>query len=864
MSRFSNWLMKSSCAKAANGGKFETAPQSLGGRFHRLVAWLNSNRHWDGLLRSARPAPSHRVILQLEGLEERITPAVGDGGERPPAIVITANDDQAMLGFGESLNNLAPGVLGNDTGTSLTASLVSQPSHGTVTLNSSGEYTYTHTDLAFAGSDSFEYQASDGTNVDTAIVSVQVAQGTTTTNLSASSNFILEGQSVTLTATVTSNSTVPGAPTPSGTVVFTDTLTSTILGSVELDSFGVASLTLSSLSVNQHPISAEYSGSIPYAASSMLTYVTVEKASTNLNLTASPYTINPGESVTFTAALTTFYTEAGVPTGSVEFREGATTLATANLDGNGVATFTTNTLPAGLHTLSAFYTATGWFQDSSNIQVVSVGAGTININLPNVVVSVGATTPTVLTFAVLTAGVTTPNSGATLDPSSVTITSQPAGAQATADPETGDIIYTPGGLFSPALEPLNTYGNFQFRIGDTSGASSNIATVRIGGVVAPPGIGAIMTREAAANTNTLQSVAVNLLPYISAYDGSFGDDIIRENNQVDLSSIRVIERNPDTDVISARHGTVSVDGNGVMHYTPDFGYVGTDSIAYEVSDIYGDTTTGTVNIIVNATTTPRLQDDPLGGTMLVVDGTAFADTIVVSPGTACGDVVVTVNGVVSDSFRPSSRIVVLGYGGNDNIQVADDVKTPVWLVGGAGNDTLKGGGGPSLLLGGNGNDTLVSGIARNVLIGGAGADSLKGNGGDILVGASTLYDNDQQSLAAILRTARSGDDHGHRRHHDHCGERLVLTSADIVEDDSSDLISGIRSSIVFATQVGGSTDDTVTIARKGRHGHGHKTDHSHKPSEKPAPCDVSTTSEGRHEQSHSHKPGKKPAPRHCR
>jgi VCBS repeat-containing protein len=58
----------------------------------------------------------------------------------------------------------APGVLGNDTDADLnplTAVLVAGPSHGTLTLNSNGSFTYTPA-ANFSGADSFTYQARDG------------------------------------------------------------------------------------------------------------------------------------------------------------------------------------------------------------------------------------------------------------------------------------------------------------------------------------------------------------------------------------------------------------------------------------------------------------------------------------------------------------------------------------------------------------------------------------------------------------------------------------------------------------------------------------------------------------------------------
>ncbi len=62
------------------------------------------------------------------------------------------------------LNVPAPGILGNDTdleSASLTAVLVANPSHGTLTLRSNGSFTYVP-DTNYFGADSFTYRAFDG------------------------------------------------------------------------------------------------------------------------------------------------------------------------------------------------------------------------------------------------------------------------------------------------------------------------------------------------------------------------------------------------------------------------------------------------------------------------------------------------------------------------------------------------------------------------------------------------------------------------------------------------------------------------------------------------------------------------------
>jgi VCBS repeat-containing protein len=81
--------------------------------------------------------------------------------------------------------NAANGVLKNDTdpeGKTLTAGKVSDPAHGSVTLNSDGSFTYTPS-TGFTGTDTFTYKASDGTKqsaVTTVTIAVNPANATPT------------------------------------------------------------------------------------------------------------------------------------------------------------------------------------------------------------------------------------------------------------------------------------------------------------------------------------------------------------------------------------------------------------------------------------------------------------------------------------------------------------------------------------------------------------------------------------------------------------------------------------------------------------------------------------------------------------
>jgi len=83
----------------------------------------------------------------------------------PANFAPAAADDQYRTSPGEVLAaDAAAGLLANDTdneGNPLTASVVTQPSHGTLSLDADGSFTYTP-EAGFHGADSFTYRANDG------------------------------------------------------------------------------------------------------------------------------------------------------------------------------------------------------------------------------------------------------------------------------------------------------------------------------------------------------------------------------------------------------------------------------------------------------------------------------------------------------------------------------------------------------------------------------------------------------------------------------------------------------------------------------------------------------------------------------
>jgi len=90
----------------------------------------------------------------------------------------SASDDSYMVTHDQTLNETAPGVLGNDSGDMdgdpVTVILVDDVTNGTLTFNADGSFDYTP-NAGFVGSDSFTYKLNDGlTDSNTATVTINV------------------------------------------------------------------------------------------------------------------------------------------------------------------------------------------------------------------------------------------------------------------------------------------------------------------------------------------------------------------------------------------------------------------------------------------------------------------------------------------------------------------------------------------------------------------------------------------------------------------------------------------------------------------------------------------------------------------
>jgi hypothetical protein len=209
----------------------------------------------------------------------------------------------------------------------------------------------------------YETSGKDIASVSAAITQT-VNKAATTSTVTSSVNPSSWHQSVTFTANVA------GAfgGTPTGTVMFKNG--ATVVGTGTL-SGGVATLSTAALAVGVHSITAVYSGDADFTAgtSSPLAQ-TVAKASTKLGLVSSKNPSTHGTAVTFTATITPAF--GGVATGTVTFKNGATTMGTGTVSATNKATFTTSALSVGTHSITASYGGDNHYKVSASPAVSQV------------------------------------------------------------------------------------------------------------------------------------------------------------------------------------------------------------------------------------------------------------------------------------------------------------------------------------------------------------------------------------------------------------------------------------------------------------------------------------------------------------
>ena len=268
---------------------------------------------------------------------------------------------------------------------------------GSATLGANGTAVLVTSSLAF-GPQAITAVYSGDTNHATstsAALSEQIVQAASAV-VSSSVNPSVAGANVIFTAKISG----VGATIPTGMVTFADGTTT--LGSVTLDGAGTASFQTANLAVSSHSISASYAGDKNYSLASASLTQTVQSASTQITLTSSASPATYGAALAFTSTITSNGVAA---TGTVTYTDGGTTIGSALLNANGVATLSISTLAPGSHTIVANYGGDGKAAASVSSPLVLVVKESTTVALASNSNPALTLAPIVLTAAITNGGV---------------------------------------------------------------------------------------------------------------------------------------------------------------------------------------------------------------------------------------------------------------------------------------------------------------------------------------------------------------------------------------------------------------------------------------------------------------------------
>ncbi len=228
----------------------------------------------------------------------------------------------------------------------------------------------------------------DAASSSTALVQT-IQQIPTATSLAASANPVSTGATLNLSATVTATGNSTGGGTLSGSVTFSEG--STVYGSVGVNASGQAILPITTLSAGTHFILATYSGNANYATSTSTVLNEVVLSTATVTSLSSPATTTlAGQAETFTAVVTS---TTATPTGNVLFEQAGASIGQAQLNAQGVATFTTTSLAVGTQIITAEYAGNGNYNSSTSaalIHTVALATPSLILTGPGAAVNAGA------------------------------------------------------------------------------------------------------------------------------------------------------------------------------------------------------------------------------------------------------------------------------------------------------------------------------------------------------------------------------------------------------------------------------------------------------------------------------------------
>ncbi len=443
------------------------------------------------------------------------------------------------------------GLLKNDTdpeGSALTAILVAGPSHGSLTLNSDGSFTYTPT-VGYAGPDSFTYRANDGgVNSNIATVTLNVVNAGNVKPIAVNDAYNTAVEDTTLTI-----------PAATGVVVNDTDADGDAISAILVNDVAHGTLTLNSDGSFVYTPAANYNGTDTFTYKAKDTSNNFSTTNATVTITIAPvndapvavndsYAGNPGQTLTVAAAGvlandTDIDTLAAGLTAQV-----VTNPATGSLTLNATGGFSFTPVGTGTFTFT-YRTYDGQFYSApATVTIVVNGIPVAGADTYNNAVE---DTP----YNVAAPGLLVNDS----DPENSPLT-----ATKVTNPTHGSVTVNANGSFQ-YLPNANYFGvdSFTYKVNDGSRDSAPAqVTITIGNVNDAP-VGSPDLYATGPNQTLTVAAAQGVIANDSDPDGTIPTATVATNTA---------------------HGTLTLNANGSFTYIPTTGYLGTDSFTYTLTD----------------------------------------------------------------------------------------------------------------------------------------------------------------------------------------------------------------------------------------------------------------------------------------
>ncbi|WP_165901502.1 Ig-like domain-containing protein [Curtobacterium sp. PhB142] len=531
-----------------------------------------SNDSGTGLSVVSNTTPAHGTATVKPDGSYTYTPAAGfsgtdtfqytakdsSGQTSTSTVTITVapagTDDAFSVHAGQTATaDAGTGLLANDHGTGLTVTGNTKPAHGDLTVEKDGSYSYTST-AGYSGPDSFTYTAKDGDGAE--------ISGTVTITVLPTA----VADTITATAGATTPGTAPG-------------LLANDLG---------ADLTVTGNTKPAH-------GDVVVAKDGSYTYTPATGYSGPDSFT---YTVTDGTGGTDTVTVTVNVAPLAkddtvrVAAGNTYTADTRATGVLGNDLGTGL-TISSNTKPAhGELTLdkatgAITYTPADGFSGTDSFRYTATDtAGAPTTATVTITVNPTIANDTTTTSAGTPVNVDVQHNDRGTDLVTTIVTGPANGTAVVA--EDGTVDYTPRGGFSGT-------DSFTYTVTDGSKVTTSPATVTV-------------TVKPVANGDTVSTKSGETLTI--APETLTGNDTGTKLTVTDAAVV--------ADADGTTHGDVAIDPTtGTITYAPKPGFSGTDTVTYTVRDDSGQTTTGTITVVVGPMATPDTATATAGTTLTV-------------------------------------------------------------------------------------------------------------------------------------------------------------------------------------------------------------------------------------------------------